>query len=354
MLENIELLRLLLKKDYSGIDRHFMKYAFDVKNFTDFANQHRISGFLYKALSDSGQKNILPKKLMENFKSSYIRQWVKNQLLYKEVEFLGNLFRESGKEVIFLKGLFLAHRFFGSMFWRAIHDIDILVRERKDIDAVHCLLSRHDFKRISKIPLNTDLACYFAHHFEYRKKDIDVELHWLLQSHFTFRIDYEKIWNSKKTFIFNKKPYYVLCDEYELVAIILSIFTDLQQGKIELKSFVDVYILLKEVSKNTNWEDFFTRRRIEGLFFISLNVFDIVFDILSSYDDFKDIAAYIEKNKKHLKYKEFDKKMKLLNTSRFGIRNKSWAFSLYQTSIINSICWWAVSLPFRLMVYRNN
>lgn len=354
MLENLELLRLLLKKDYAGIDRHFLKYAFDVKSFTDFANQHRISGFLYETLSHSGLKKIIPKELMDNFKSSYIRQWVKNQLLYKEVEFLGNLFRESGKEVIFLKGLFLAYRFFGSMFSRAIYDIDILVRERKDIDSVHHLLSRNGFKRISKIPLNTNLACYFTHHYEYRKKDIDVELHWHLQSHFTFRIDYKKIWDSKKTIIINKKPYYVLCDEYELVTIILSVFTDLQLGKIELKSLVDVYVLMKGVSKKTNWEDFFTRRRIEGLFFISLNVFDLVLDLLNGYDDFEDVAAYIEKNRRHLKYKESDKKMKLLKSSRFGIRNKSWAFSLYQTPLINSICWWAISLPFRLIVYRNN
>jgi hypothetical protein len=123
-------------------------------------------------------------------------------------------------------------------------------------------------------------------------------------------------------------------------------------GTIVLKPFVDIYIILKGISKDLNWEEFFACRQNEGLFLISLNVLDMVLDILDCYDDFKELTVYIEKNRTHLKYQDLRKKLKLLNTSRFGLKNKPWAFGLYQTSLFNSFCWWAVSLPVRLMGYR--
>lgn len=352
MLENLKLLCFFLKKDYTGIESYLQKGDCDVKSFNDFSNKHGLSGYLYSILSHSRLKNLFPNELIENFKFFYIGQWVNNVRLIREVERLGDLFRESRQEVIFLKGLFLAQRFYGSIYRRAISDIDILVREQKDIDDVQQLLTKHGFKRTSKVPLNKKLVPFFTHHFGYWKPNISVELHWLLQSHFTFRIDYKKIWKSKQKFIFKNKPYYVLCNEYELVAQILSIFTDIQIGKIVLKPFVDIYIILKGISKDLNWEEFFAYRQNEGLFLISLNALDMVLDILDCYDDFEELTVYIEKNRKHLKYQDLRKKLKLLNTSRFGLKNKLWAFGLYQTSLFNSFCWWAVSLPVRLMVYR--
>lgn len=353
-MKDLELLRFLVKKDYSGIEAYLHKHECDTKKFIDFTDKHRISGYLYIALAHSSLKNILPGELMANFKSSYIKQWVRNQLLYKEMVFLGDLFRESGQEVIFLKGLFLAQRYLGHVFGRDISDIDILVRDRKDIDNVHSLLTRHDFKRISRVLINTEATLRFTHHFEYRKEDIAVELHWLLQNHFTLRIDYETIWKNKQEYMFKEKTYYVLSHEYELVVQILSIFTDVQTGSIILKPFVDVYTILKKINVHIHWEDFFARRLKEGLFFISLNVLDAVLDILDCYDNFKELASYIGEHKKHLRYNDIDRKLELLNASGFGLKNKPWAFSLYQTSLFNSICWWAVSLPFRLIVYRKN
>ncbi|KPK03024.1 MAG: hypothetical protein AMK71_00280 [Nitrospira bacterium SG8_35_4] len=353
MPDDLQLLRFIIKKEYADVKKQLLNCKDNGKSFTEFAHRHRLAGHLYSAHAPCLNENF-PEETMQSFKDAYIKQWGRNQVLCREVETLGVLFREEGLDMIFLKGLFLAQRFFGDMFGRAISDIDILVKKRKDVDTVHRLLTRHNFRRTSRVPLSKYLAFCFSHHYEYRKKDIDVELHWGLQSHVTFHINYDDIWQTRETVTFRNKSYFVLSNEYELLALILSIFTDLQKGGIDLKPFVDVYVILKIIHKKTSWKDFFSRRSGERLFLISLNVLDLVLDILDCYDHFTELSEYISQNKIHLKYIESDRKLRLLDTSRFGMKNKKWSLRLYETSLFNSICWWGISLPFRMAVYREN
>ena len=69
---------------------------------------------------------------------------------------------------------------------------------------------------------------------------------------------------------------------------------DTQLGTIRLKSFVDFYIILKYFK--FDWEEFFLSRKSEGLFLISLNVFDFVFSVLNCYKEFEHLTEIIERN----------------------------------------------------------
>jgi hypothetical protein len=274
-----------------------------------------------------------------------------NERLFNEVEQLGDLFRKFGREVIFLKGLFFAKRFYGDIAQRAIYDIDILIRTQKDIEIIHRLLRERNYQRISKTLISTKVDRYFTHHYAYHKFDKVVELHWNLQSHFTFKIDTDRIWNHKQKIIYNNTAYYVLSDEYELVAQIISIHTDIQFGTIVLKPLLDAYIILKKIDSRTCWEAFFTRRRAEGLFFISLNTLDLVLSIWDCAGEFTDLATFIRTNGAYLKCNKTDQKLNLFERSGITWRKKLWAMGLYQTSLFGSWCWWGISLPFRLAVY---
>ena len=350
-LDNLNLLSFIIKKDYGSIENYLERDYFDSNNFMNFVDKHQLSGNLYLALNNSHLRSLFPVDLIEHFKFIYIRQWAKNEQLVKEIVKLVELFIKSRQEVIFLKGPFLAQRFYGDLDRRAISDIDILVK-KEETDNADRLLIRDGFQRNSVALINKKLAIYFTHHFEYRKRDIDLELHWALANHFSFNISYEKIWNEKQKFIFKDRLFYVLPDEYELVFQLLSIFKDIQIGTIALKSFVDTYMILKTINKNIIWKEFFDNRREEGLFSISLNTLDLVLNIFDCHENFIGLSGYIEKNKRIVKYKDVNQKSELLNRSRCAFKNKLWAFGLYQTSIFKSFSWWAISLPFRLAMHR--
>lgn len=350
-LDNLNLLSFIIKKDYGSIENYLERNYFDSNSFMNFVDKHQLSGNLYLALNNSHLRSLFPVDLIEHFKSIYIQQWAKNEKLVKEIKRLAELFVKFGQEVIFLKGPFLAERFYGDLDRRAISDIDILVK-KEAIDSAEQLLVRDGFQRDSVALINKKLAIYFTHHFEYRKRDIDLELHWALANHFSFNINYEKIWEQKQKFIFKDRLFYILPDEYELVFQLLSIFKDIQIGTIALKSFVDIYMILKAIDKNLNWKEFFDNRKEERLFSISLNTLDLVLDIFDCHKNFIGLSEYIEKNRTAVKYKVLNQKSELLNRSRCAFKNKLWAFGLYQTSIFKSFSWWAISLPFRLAMHR--
>ena len=99
--------------------------------------------------------------------------------------------------------------------------------------------------QIARSLLGQRLSRRFTHHFEYRREDIPVEVHWVLQQHFSFALDYPRLWRESERSSFRGRRYRRLSAEYELVVHILSLLTDLQVGKLTLKSFVDMYRILE-------------------------------------------------------------------------------------------------------------
>jgi hypothetical protein len=355
-MQNITYLKLLnsiIKEDSLGVEEIFKSEEMDLDNFNKFIWENQLSGILYSILSNSKLGSFFPDTFVPQFKPSYLKQWIHNEKLVREIEVLSNLFNVAGEEVIFLKGPFLAQRFYGNIDRRAIADIDFLVK-KEQIDGIELLLEKNGYMRKSIILPNKSLSIYFTHHFEYVRDEIALELHWTLSTHFTFRIDYQRIWLQKKKYEFRKKSYWVLSDEYELVLQMLSIFKDTELGTITLKSFLDAYMILKTIGNCINWDEFFADRKKEGIYQISINTLDLVLSLLNCRDEFQKLSSYIEESLVFIKYKNFDDKLNLLNRSRLAIQNKLWTFGLYSTNPLNSFFWWAISLPFRLTTYRES
>lgn len=349
--DHLNLLHYIIKKDEEGIVHYLKQDGFDAEGLKRFADKHHLSGNLYLTLVNSRSKDLFSTELVEYFKNAYVQQWVKNERFLKEIEYLADFFAGRGQEVIFLKGHFLAQRFYGDIDRRAIWDIDILVK-KEALESCNRLLAEIGYKRTSIALFNARVSSYFTHHFEYRKDNIDLELHWLLANHPSFNLNYEKLWKEKQKFVFRNKTFHILSDEYELVLQILSVFKDIQLSTIIFKPFMDIYTMLKAVDKNINWREFFDNRRKEGLFLVSLNVLDLVLNVLNCRSDFTELSQYIERARDRVKYRELDKQLKLLDHPHPTLKNKLWGFGLYQAPLFKSFCWWGISLPFRMAVYR--
>ena len=349
----LRLLGYIVKEDPQGAEEILGSKEVDFVSFNKFIWDNHIAGTLYSILSVSELRPLFPGELIESFKASYLEQWTKNERLLKEIGSLSELFDGAGRDLIFLKGPFLAERFYGNIDRRAISDIDLLVKKR-EIDVIDGMLEENSYLRKSYIFPAQVLATYFTHHFEYERNGIDLDLHWNLSVHFSFSIDYERLWRTNKIYDFHGKKYRVLSDEYELVFQILSIFRDIELGTLTLKSFLDVYMILKHTGTNTDWDEFFACRRNEGIYKISINILDMALSLLNCSSEFPELSIYIDQDKKLIKARDSDDKLGLLNRSGFSFKNKIWAFGLYSASPLFSFLWWVVSLPFKLPVYRQS
>ncbi len=294
-------------------------------------------------------KTRVPERIQEHSKFLYFQQWTKNEFLWQETQRLKQVLDEASVDTIFLKGVILADRFYGNMEKRAIGDIDILIKEQ-DIAKAHHALITNGYVRNSRVFLNDTLCMYFTHHYAYSKKNVDLDLHWALSRHLSYRIDYNQIWHNRQQWQCKGNCFDVLPKEYELVLQILSIFKDAQLGTLHVKSLLDAYVIIRKSVHEIEWPSFLENRRQEGLFLITLNVLNLITSLLTEYD-FLELKHVLQDNKKSLcplPHLEWHK-----NTSwQSKINNKRWGWRLYDSHPAKSVLWWAASLPFCFAVYR--
>ena len=347
----INLVSSILKGDSRRIEGVLRTESPDFEDFYRFIWSNHIAGTMYSILSSSKLRTLFPEGLIERLKTSYLEQWVKNEKLLKETEMLSELFGRASEEVIFLKGAFLAERYYGNIDKRAISDIDLLIKKDR-LERSDRILKGSGYVRKSHAFPSEAVASLFTHHFEYGKNGIDLDLHWNLSSHFTFKIDYWRLWRDSRQFEFRSKSYRVLSDEYELVFQMLSIFKDIELGTIKLKSFADAYMILRFAYARMHWAEFFEQRRSEGIFKITLNILDLFLTLFNSREEFPEISAYIDDNADCIGLMKLEEKLSLITRAGFTLRNKRWALGLYSANPLNSFLWWLISLPFKLQVYR--
>lgn len=348
----INLVSSILKGDSLHVEGALKTEPPDFDDFYRFVWSNHIAGTMYSILSPSNFRTLFPEGFIERLKTSYLEQWVKNEKLLKESEILSELFGRVSEDVIFLKGAFLAERYYGNIDRRAISDIDLLIKKDR-LGMSDRMLKGSGYVRESRVFPSEAAASLFTHHFEYGKNGIDLDLHWNLSSHFTFKIDYRRLWRDSRQFEFRSKGYRVLSDEYELVFQILSIFKDIELGTIKLKSFADTYMILCLAYGKMRWASFFEQRRSEGIFKITLNILDLFLTLFNSREEFPEISAYIDDNADCIGLINLEEKLGLITRAGFTLRNKRWALGLYSANPLNSLLWWLISLPFKLQVYRH-
>ena len=349
--EHIELLASIVREDFPMTRRHLTTIGFDFAAFEGFIATNQLSGCLYSLLVTSPAGKWFPEQTLERLKSSYLRQQTRNAILWDELRRLRSAFSAHGQEFVLLKGLYLAERFYGSIDRRALWDIDIFVR-KEHLQQVQKLLVEDGYVRKSRPFLGEDLSSYFTHAFDFAKNNISLDLHWSLSTHSSYHLDYDAIWGGKQPFWIEGCDFFVLADEYEIVFNLLSTLRDLERGSLRLRSFVDLYTILKVIGGQLDWQQFFANRKRENVWKISVGVLSLFLSVFRCWAEFPELARAIERERRTVRFGYQEPGAKLLEPSRFGVKQKLWAARLYQTSIMHFFLWWMISLPFRLSVYK--
>lgn len=350
--DHLNLLVHLLKGNREAIHDQLSERAFDFEGFNEFLAQHRLQGFVYSLLANSPVRETFARDLVEHLKPFYNRQRTHNELLIQELKLLCSAFSLAGHEFILLKGLYLAERFYGGIDRRAFWDIDILVK-KDDLTQAAQLLTRSGFKRTSRIFLHHALTIYFTHALDFAKSGVAVDLHWALRNRPSYNFDYQDIWERKRQFYLDDMTLYVLCDEHSLALELVSIFNDLEVGKIRLKSFIDLYMMTKAVNDTLDWSQFLEDRKQENVFKISVMMLDLLLRLFECHSEFPNLAHALSKGSHLLQVSDAKSVEKLLTLSRVGLIQRMRVARLYQASRLRLFLWWIISWPFRHAAYRS-
>lgn len=346
----LALLRSLARGDAEAVREALSDAATDTAGFLRFAHRHRLGTYAYWTLHQLGLTGLLSSGIRAAAKAAALPQQLVNDRLALQLRELAELFERTGVDVLFLKGPLFAQRFYGTMDGRGMADLDILIQTPDDIDRVETLLLENGFEPALRVPVGRRLSRYFAHHFEYRRDALPLDVHWALQRHFSFAIDYPRIWETAARVGFAGRTYLATSDEYELVLQILGVLTDLQVGKLTLRSLVDIYQILRKVGATLEWREFFSWRARERILRPSLFVLAVALDVLDCHDEFASLAALLEAKRRSFPPTRLALRA-ALQSRPLALEHKLLALRVYETPLVAAASWWLVSLPVRLAVY---
>lgn len=317
-----------------------------------YLRNNNISGFFYSRCRNADFIDKLPIRFREEITNRYEKQRIFNNLLFDEIINLNHIFRNNGIEAIFLKGPVFSLKYYGDIGERSISDIDILTENKKDVYRTDKILKDNGYTLKSNPIFGNKLTFLFTHHYEYEKDDFKLDLHWVLQSHFSYKIDYKKIWSEKMQYKTNGTYIYILSDEYELLFRIISIFIDIQLGTIRFKSIIDLYMLVNILYQETDWGKFLVSRSKENLDRITINILDLLITVFDANTHFAELYRIINNNHSKITLKNDNEKLELLNSTPFSYQNRIWALRSYNTCFLKAFAWWIISIPVKFSIYR--
>ena len=358
----IELFSAILAGNTADVEARVRAANFDFDQFRAFTNVHQLSGYLYLHIKGSSLEGLFPAEYLDYLGERYALQRQRCDDILREAAHIYDTFKVAHKPVLFLKGPFVAQRFYGDIYQRFYWDVDILV-PRADILAADQLIRDMGFSKLSLVFVSNNAMTRFTHTYDYHKRITEpdrpahlqylpLDLHWRLRSHFSFRLDYENIWKQQGECHLLGRPFPVLSAEYALVMNVLGIFFDVELGTTRLKSFLDLYKMLEVMDSSVDWDVFFQKRNQENIDVITLNVIDLVLSVFDCYAKFPGVSQYIEKNRRFIRVTDPLDKYRLLERSRFSLRSRSWAHALYQAHVLQSFLWTMISLPFRIAAHE--
>ena len=346
---DLALLRATVREDADAVRRALADPSCDVAGFLRFAHRNRLGDFVYWSLRRLGLTGQLSPEYLAAAKANALLERMRQEELLAELGRLGEIFQASGVRVLYLKGPLLAQRFYGGLEGRAAADLDLFIRSR-DLARVERLLLEAGYRPAFRVLVSRRLSRYFVHHFEYRRKELPLDVHWQFQRHFTFAIDYGRVWASTSRTVVRGREYEVVSAEYELVLQILGMLTDLQVGKLALRSLVDIHRIVRAMDAATDWREFLAQRQREGILRPTAYILALVLELLHCEDEFPLLRAELAPTLRELPSTGLGVRA-ALESRPLSARQKLLALRIYESPVAVSLSWWLLSLPFRLAVY---
>jgi hypothetical protein len=351
---SLDVFQLVVKEDFDALDAAMATASFDPDGFLAFTRKHNTAGYVYAVLEDAGRLDLLAPRLKRGLASAKATQAKKADRLLPEIQRLREHFEQAAIDVIYLKGPFLSQRFYGDPNRRYFGDIDLLIRDRQDLVRADAVLREAGYVRLSIPLLGYAATMRFVYHFGYRSERAKIDLHWCLRNHFTWDIDYDRLWDTKQVEQLGGREYYVLSPEYVALLLVLSILGDYQKARVRMKFFVDLYKVLGFLGDQTDWSAFLERRRREGVYTITKRILELTLDLLDGHEEFPNLSrslppAESERGRRLAHPLEF---LQFSNKIPDKLRNHLWTFRLHDAALVKSVAWRLAVEPFNRFVLR--
>lgn len=210
---------------------------------------------VYHLLKENGQLEQTPPFFQERLKQKYMETLYLSMFIKNQTKLILREFEIAGIEVIPLKGIWFAEKYFGHIGARGTSDIDLLIKPfglDKAIDRIKELGFVPDPK---EVPSGFNLT--FIKEIPFSPIPLMVEIHWNIVDPKTSSLTTEKLWKDASP-IKNSNYIKELSDQHTFYMITLHGW---RHNMNSLKYFLDILQLINKKDTDISYHNLFTEAR---------------------------------------------------------------------------------------------
>ncbi|MFP3123379.1 nucleotidyltransferase family protein [Ectobacillus funiculus] len=229
---------------------------------------------IYHLLKQQGRLEQTPPFFQEQLKQKYNESLYLNMFIRNQTEQILKAFEDAGINVIPLKGVTFAEKYFGHIGARGTSDIDLLIKASDLETAVNCVKALGYTVEEEYIP--SHFHCSFSKELPGSSIPLTVELHWGLLKENTSNLQIDEFWSQAKpvkSYSYIKElsdyhTFYMIClHGWKHNLNSLKYFIDIMQMIYVLGNKLDYTLLVKDAASHK------TLRRIVRTLSIVYNLF---------------------------------------------------------------------------------
>ena len=325
--------------------------ALDLDAFEAFLTRHKLLAWVAPALTGEAARDLVPEALRERLADHRARGQARNAALRVESAEIRDALAAAGIESLFLKGLYFGDRFYGDAGRRHQGDIDVLVRSARFEPALE-VLGRLGFDVATNADDGKPVAQRLReirgrspetapHGLTVRRDGTKLDLHWCLTSRSVRRVPEEPLWQARRPFALDGERFETLSDPDTLMFLLVSICSDLRRGASLAKHFLDLYLLLRGLDAELDWDDFFARRRRERLDKPCVNVLAVLLEVWECAAELPGAARAVRERRPQVELRDRAEALALVERPRGNQPNRVWFRRVHPRSVPR---YWAWSL----------
>ena len=318
---------------------------FEAEAFPAFLKAHNLREWFAPIAGSERGRKILPEGLVAELEAIRRGQPLRVEALVRLCEETQAAFRGVGIQALFLKGLYLAERFYGDLERRQQYDVDVLVRPDDCEPAVKALATlgfdtTTEHATVRREEIRTIAPKHAPGTITLRRPDgMRLDLHVRTKSRWFHGIDERAYWSDRRSVRVGGCEFDTLSDEHTLVLLLASICADLRRGASRAKHFLDLYLVLRAFEPSWDWEAFLERRRREGLLKTSVNALALFLTLWDCADEFPDLAQALERRRRHIEIRSPEEALALVSRPRRSLENLAWYRRLGSRTTLGYLRW---------------
>ncbi len=334
------------RDDWDFVSATLKTPDFDRNGFIDFLAFHDAGQYFYWCMSSGKATASLPAWLAMHLIGLGARERERSTLMSRALQDILVAAEAQGIELILLKGVHLAVRFYGSPGARRLRDLDLLARPQ-DFETAQNLLGKLGYRHRDRVFGSSAAQTKFTHAVEMYREDIVVDLHQSLRNRPAYRIDMEKIWSRRKLCAIGgnyKGSIPVLSDCDTLSLLLLSIVQDVEIGNLRAKTLLDLYLVIDRLGQDIDWQRFLEARAAENLLEVSLNALGLLLMLFECNDRFPTLSTAVEKQRHLIRIRDRTHAFNLARNLKHTPKNRLWYLSVYPGNRWRYLVWLTAGL----------